>query len=211
MKLLYGTKNEAKLASMRRTLSSLDIEIIGLNDLDNIKVPEVEEVGNDPLENAIIKAKAYYEEYKIPVFSCDSGLFFKGLPENIQPGVHVRTINGVYLTDDELINYYSDLAEKYGDITARYKNAICLVIDENTIYNSMADNLSGESFIITSKSHTKRVNGFPLDSISIHIPTGKYYYDLDNYEVGGVELDKGFIEFFENVIRSKPFSLLNNV
>lgn len=58
MKILYGTKNEAKLASMRRTLSSLNIEIIGLNDLDK-KVPEVEEVGNSPLENARIKDKVY--------------------------------------------------------------------------------------------------------------------------------------------------------
>lgn len=202
MKLLYGTKNEAKLAAMRRTLysSSLDIEIIGLNDLNNIKITEVEEVGNSPLENAVIKAKSYYREFHMPVFSCDSGLYFKGFPEELQPGVHVRTINGVYLTDDEVISYYSNIATKYGDITARYKNAICLVIDEKTVYKSMADNLSGDTFIITSKTHNKRVKGFPLDCLSIHIPTGKYYYDIDNYEVGGVELETGFIDFFEKAL-----------
>jgi 8-oxo-dGTP diphosphatase len=66
MKILYGTKNKAKLASMRRTLSSLDVEIIGLNDL-NTRIPEVEESGSDPLENARIKALAYYKEFHIPV------------------------------------------------------------------------------------------------------------------------------------------------
>ncbi len=199
MKILYGTKNEAKLASMRRTLSSLNIEIIGLNDL-NKKIPEVEELGNSPLENARIKAKAYYNEFNMPVFSCDSGLYFEGLPDELQPGVHVRNINGTYLSDDELINYYSKLAEKYGNITARYKNAICLVMDDNNIYDSMADNLSGEHFIITSIPHKKRVVGFPLDSLSLHIETGKYYYDFDNYEVDGIALDNGFIEFFNKVI-----------
>ncbi len=199
MKILYGTKNEAKLASMRRTLSSLNIEIIGLNDL-NKKVPDVEEIGNSPLENARIKAKSYYNEFHMPVFSCDSGLYFEGLSYELQPGVHVRTINGIYLSDDELIDYYSNLAKKYGDITARYKNAICLVINDNAIYDSMADNLSGEPFIITSVPHIKRVKGFPLDSLSIHIPTGKYYYDFDNYEVDGVALDNGFIEFFNKIL-----------
>ncbi len=199
MKFLYGTKNEAKLASMRRTLSSLNIEIIGLNDL-NKKVPEVEESGNSPLENARIKAMAYYKEFNVPVFSCDSGLYFENLPDEIQPGIHVRVKNGVYLSDDELIRYYSNLAEKYGDIKARYKNAICLVIDDSNIYDSMADNLSGEPFIITSNPHKKRVKGFPLDSLSLHIPTGKYYYDMDDYEVDGIALDNGFIEFFNKIL-----------
>lgn len=200
MKLLYGTKNEAKLASMRRTLFSLNIEIIGLNDLNNSNVPDVEEVGNSPLENAVIKARAYYNEFHIPVFSCDSGLYFEGLSEELQPGVHVRTINGVYLTDDELISYYSNLAKRYGDITARYKNAICLVVNENIMYKSMEDNLSGESFIITSIPHNKRVKGFPLDSLSRHVPSGKYYYDIEDYDIDGIELDKGFIEFFKKAL-----------
>lgn len=199
MKFLYGTKNEAKLASMRRTLFSLNIEIMGLNDL-NKKVPEVEESGNSPLENARIKAMAYYKEFNMPVFSCDSGLYFENLPDEIQPGIHVRVKNGVYLSDDELIRYYSNLAEKYGDIKARYKNAICLVIDDNNIYDSMSDNLSGEPFIITSNPHKKRVKGFPLDSLSLHIPTGKYYYDMDDYEVDGIALDNGFIEFFNKIL-----------
>ncbi len=198
MKLLYGTKNEAKLASMRRTLSSLDVEIIGLNDL-NIAIPEVEELGNSPLENARIKAMAYYKEFHIPVFSCDSGLYFEGLHDELQPGVNVRTINGVYLTDDELTKYYSKLAKENGDITARYKNAICLVINDDTVYDSMEDNLSGDSFIITSIPHKKRVKGFPIDCLSLHIPTGKYYYDLEKYDVDSA-MENGFIKFFNMVL-----------
>ena len=38
MKLLYGTTNPAKLASMKRLLDTLSIEMIGLSDLGQ-KIP----------------------------------------------------------------------------------------------------------------------------------------------------------------------------
>ena len=66
MKLLYGTGNLAKLSAMRNRLEQLDIELIGLNDLrvEGKNVPEVKEDGNTPLENARLKAMAYYEAFQ---------------------------------------------------------------------------------------------------------------------------------------------------
>lgn len=202
MKILYGTGNSAKLSHMRKRLEPLGLQIVGLSDL-KVEIPRVEETGNSPLENARIKALAYYKAFKLPVFSCDSGLYFSGLPKELQPGVHVRNINNKCLTDEEMIEYYSSLAEKYGDLEARYKNAICLVMKEDEIYESMAEDLSGEKFIITCKPHEKREQGFPLDSLSIHIPTGKYYYDIDNIEVDEVAIENGFVRFFRNVIENE--------
>ena len=100
MKLLYGTGNLAKLSAMRNRLEQLDIELIGLNDLrvEGKNVPEVKEDGNTPLENARLKAMAYYEAFQIPVFSCDSGLYFDNVPNEVQPGVHVRNVNGKCLS-----------------------------------------------------------------------------------------------------------------
>ena len=99
MKLLYGTGNLAKLSAMRNRLEQLDIELIGLNDLraEGKFIPEVIEDGNTPLENARLKAMAYYEAFQIPVFSCDSGLYFDNVPDEVQPGVHVRNVNGKWL------------------------------------------------------------------------------------------------------------------
>ena len=97
----------------------------------------VSEDGNTPLENARQKALAYYRAFHIPVFSCDSGLYFDNVPDEIQPGVHVRTVNGSYLSDEQMLEYYSGLAKQYGNLIARYKNAICFVIDENRIYEAM--------------------------------------------------------------------------
>lgn len=198
MRLLYGTGNEAKLAVMKRTLNLFDFNIIGLKDL-NTQIPKVKETGHSPLENACIKAKAYYKAFGLAVFSCDSGLYFDGLPQELQPGVNVRYVNGKRLTDEEMIQYYGGLAKEYGDIKAHYKNAICLVLDEDTQYESMAEDLSGESFIITSKAHSKRVDGFPLDSLSIHIDTGKYYYDIGDYHSDQIALEQGFQKFFINI------------
>lgn len=107
MKLLYGTKNPAKVEAMRKRLEVLNIEIISFysSELKGLckKIPDVPEEGKTPLENARQKAKAYYQAFGIPVFSCDSGLYIEELPDKLQPGVHVRTINGKYLSDEEML------------------------------------------------------------------------------------------------------------
>ena len=81
MKLLYGTGNTAKSAAMKRRLGPLDVEIIGLCDL-NMNIPDVVEDGKTPLENAEKKARAYFKAFGIPVFSCDSGLYIDGIPDD---------------------------------------------------------------------------------------------------------------------------------
>ena len=203
MKLLYGTGNLAKLSAMRNRLEQLDIELIGLNALraEGKIIPEVIEDGNTPLENARLKAMAYYEAFQIPVFSCDSGLYFDNVPDEVQPGVHVRNVNGKCLSDDEMIDYYSGLVKVYGNLVARYRNAICFVMDDAHIYEAMEPSMESEKFILTDKPHsTVRKEGFPLDSISLDIKTNKYYYDLPEDKLEQVAVEDGFLEFFKNIL-----------
>lgn len=196
MKLLYATGNPAKIEAMRRRIAVLGIELYGLEELKT-ELPKVPETGKSPLENAIQKAKAYFEVFKVPLFSCDSGLYFDNVPDEIQPGVNVRTVNGKRLSDMQMQEYYMGLAKKYGDLTARYKNAICLVLDENHIYSAMEKSMESEPFLMISKPHPKTNPGFPLDSISVDIKTGKYYYDLQGDRLDEVAVEIGFLEFFE--------------
>lgn len=196
MKLLYATGNPAKITAMQNRLKKLGIELIGLKDLRR-EIPAVIEDGSTPLENAAKKALGYYEAFQMPLFSCDSGLYIDGIPEELQPGIHVRTINGKYLTDAEMMEYYSSLALRYGDLTARYRNAICLVLDKEHVYRAMDESMASKPFIITSKPHARRKEGFPLDSLSVDIRTGKYYYDLENEELDEVAVEKGFLDFFK--------------
>jgi len=199
MKLLYGTGNPAKLEAMRRRLAGLGYEILGLKDMEG-EAPEVVEDGATPLENARKKAFSYYKAFGVPVFSCDSGLYFEGVPEEIQPGVHVRTVKGKYLTDEEMQAYYSGLAERYGGLKARYRNAVCFVADEEHVYESMDESLASEPFLIVAKPHSKiRHKGFPLDSMSVDLKTGKYYYDLEGRDLDRLALEDGFFQFFANI------------
>jgi 8-oxo-dGTP diphosphatase len=231
MKLLYGTGNAAKLEVMRRALAGLvtgselsareggefymgePLEILGLSDMER-EAPPVPEDGSSPLENARQKALAYYAFFGVPVFSCDSGLYFEGLPEAIQPGVHVRTVKGKYLTDEEMQAYYGGLAAKYGDLRARYHNAICLVLDRDHVYECMDESLVSEVFLITSKPWSGvRRKGFPLDSLSVDVRTGKYYYELEQEYVDSsianadeLALDEGFRGFFRKLWADGVFS-----
>lgn len=206
MKLLYGTGNQAKLSAMRSRLKQLDIELIGLDDLmaEGKTIPQVVEDGKAPLENARLKATAYYEAFHIPVFSCDSGLYFDNVSEAIQPGVHVRNVNGKCLTDDEMIDYYSGLVKIYGNLVARYRNAICFVQDDTHIYEAMEPSMESEKFILTDKPHSAiRKKGFPLDSISLDIKTNKYYYDLPTDRLEQVAVEDGFLDFFKRILDLK--------
>lgn len=201
--ILFGTGNPAKLGTMRDSLKDLDIELVGLRDMEK-SAPKVDENGSSPLENARIKALAYYRYYGIPTLSHDCGLYFEnpGFPKELQPGVNVRRVNGRSLSDDEMTEYYSGLAKKYGKLTARYKNAICLVMSENEIYQSMDESLWGTPFYIVDKPHERlHQDGFPLDRLSVDISSGKYYYDLP--KAVETEMNKGFREFFENVLKEK--------
>lgn len=206
MKLLYGTGNPAKLESMKTRLAQLDIELLGLQDLvaEGKNIPKVPEDGNTPLENARQKAIAYYEAFQIPVFSCDSGLYFDDVPDEVQPGVHVRNINGKCLSDDEMIEYYTGLVRKYGKLKARYKNAICFVKDREHIYEAMEPSMASEPFLLTDRPHsTVRKQGFPLDSLSVDSKTGQYYYDLPPDRLDQVAVEDGFLMFFRKVLALK--------
>lgn len=203
MKLLFGTGNQAKLSVMKSRLETIGIELIGLNDLkaEGKRIPEVFENGNTPLENAKLKALAYYEAFHMPVFSCDSGLYFDNVSDEVQPGVHVRNVKGKHLSDEEMQEYYCGLARQYGNLVARYHNAICFVMDENHIYEAMDPSLYSEKFILTDKPHSAiRKKGFPLDSMSVDMKTNKYYYDLEEGELEQFAVEDGVLQFFKGVL-----------
>ena len=200
MYIFYGTYNPSKVESMQKMLEGLDIDIIGLDCLD-CKLTVAAEPGDEPLINAKIKAISYYQQLGLPVFSCDSGLYFEGVADEDQPGVLIRRINGIEMDYQEMLTYYSRLASKYGGkLVAHYRNAICLVLDENNIFFYDGEELNSEKFLIVDKPHEKYREGFPLDSISVDIQSGKYYYDLSEKD-NGPDVRQGFRNFFiDNVI-----------
>ena len=85
-------------------------------------------------------------------------------------------------------------------MTGRYRNAICLILDEERMYSSMDISLATEPFLLVPEPHPKRLEGFPLDSLSKDIATGEYYYDLGEKDVSTSAMEEGFKHFFSKVL-----------
>ena len=191
MKVLLATTNPAKIKRYASKIQEKGIEVITLRDID-LKL-EVEENGKNAIENAYIKAKAYYEATGITTIAIDDNLFIEELPEDKQPGTNVKRVNGKELTDDEMIVYYTNLAkENGGKLTAKYVYGMVIYDGkESKQYTWEKDN-----FYFVEKPSEKRTKGYPLDSISIMPQYNKYFVDLTPEEKdSNKNQDSGAIEF----------------
>ena len=73
MKVLFATTNPAKIKKYAEKLKERNIELLTIKDLGiNIKPKET---GKNAIENAYIKAKAYYDETKITTIGMDNNLY----------------------------------------------------------------------------------------------------------------------------------------
>lgn len=198
-KVLFATKNPAKIATYYNELTRRGIEVITLKDLS--KTVTVEETGKTVLENAHLKAKAYYDLTGIPTVALDNGLYLEGVPEDKQPGLFVRRVNGKELTDDEMIEHYQGLLKEYGKDGKLFAKwifgfAICNGKEEKEYEFS-----EGEFYFI-EKLCDKRTKGFPLDSMSISVKDNKYL--VEQTEEDRADLDewhhKEVVDFIENNI-----------
>lgn len=174
-KVLFATGNESKAERFKKGLLENDIEIITLNDIE--KNIDIEENGKDAIENALIKARAYANVYDLPVFAMDDNLYIDDIPEDKQPGMYVRRVNGKRLNDNEMIEYYSNLAHEYGKdgkLTCRWVYGIAVIKDgKESTYT-----WSKEDFYIVDKPSNKINSGYPLNTISINKKLNKYFTDM---------------------------------
>ena len=193
MQVLFATTNPAKVKKYRDLLKEKGIELVTIKDLD-FKL-DIDENGKDAIENAYIKAKTYYDKTKIPTIGMDNNLFIEELPEEKQPGTHVRRINGKELNDDEMIKYYTNLVkENYGKLTAKWVYGMVICSDNGVNKFSW----SKDHFYFVDKPCEKRNPGYPLDSITIVPEFNKYLAEL-------TEEDKEVYKKKDNVIPFGPF------
>ena len=203
MKLFYGTGNSSKLRNMRAMLAGMPIEFVTPAEL-GITLPHVDEIGRTPLDNAKLKAQAYYRETGIPSFALDSGLYLEGLPADEQPGPYVRRVAGRELSDKEFLSYYQTLAHQHGGkIRAQFVNGLCVVLDEAHQKEAFGPQVSTSWFWIVEKAHPDRLDGFPMDSIAVDPATGMYWIESDRSDeqnAKGSELVAGVRRFFSELL-----------
>lgn len=173
MKVLFATTNPAKVKKYKDGLKKKGIDLITIKDLD-VKV-DVNENGKNALENAFIKAKTYYDATKIISIGMDNNLFFEGIPEEKQPGTHVRRVNEKTLTDEEMIEYYTNLVKvSGGKLVARWVYGMVIYDGKKKKEYTW----SKSDFYFLDKPCEKRNPGYPLDSIAFVPEHNKYLVEL---------------------------------
>lgn len=172
-KILFATTNPAKIKKYTEKLKDKDIEVLTIKDLGINLKPE--ETGKNAIENAYIKAKSYYDKAKIITIGMDNNLYIEELPEEKQPGTHVRRVNGKELSDDEMLKYYCNLVKEYGGkLTAKWVYGMVIYDGKESREYSW----SKSHFYLVDKLCKKRTPGYPLDSMSIMPECNKYFVDL---------------------------------
>lgn len=177
MEILFATTNPAKIKKYASKLQDKGINVLTLKDIDlNLKV---EETGKDAIENAYLKAKAYFDATGIISIGMDNNLYIEELPEEKQPGTYVRRVYGKELTDEEMIQYYTNLVkENGGKLTAKWVYGMVIYNGKETKQYTWAK----EHFYFVGKPCEKRTPGYPLDSISIMPEYNKYFVELTQEE-----------------------------
>ena len=178
MKYLLATTNKAKIKRYGVKLVENGIDFVTLKDL-KIEL-DIDENGNNPTENAIIKAKAYNAATNMPTIAIDDALFLDNVPDEVQPGTHVRRVNGKRLNDKEMVEHYISLVNQYGkngELTGYFKKAVA-IINENDIFTF--EHKTNRKF--SNKQSSVINEGYPLSSIQIVEQFGKFKSELTKEE-----------------------------
>lgn len=192
MKLLIATNNEGKLKEIKEILK--EYEIISLKEINcNI---EIEENGKTFEENAKIKAKAIYNETKMPCIADDSGLEIEELGG--WPGVKTARFLGEDKSGNEYARERNEyILEKMKDIPKekrKAKHVTCIAYcDKDGVKVVRGEE---EGYIA---NNPKGENGFGFDEI-FELENGKTYAEIGKEEKNKISSRKKALEKIKDVI-----------
>ena len=192
-KILFATGNPTKAKRFSKGLKEKGIEVLTLNDIDT--EIEVEENGKNAIENALIKAKAYSKVTNIPVFAMDDNLYLENVPEEKQPGMFVRRVNGKRLSDEDMIEHYTNLVKEYGEegkLTCRWVYGMAVINNEKESTYTW----SKEDFYMVETPSEKMNPGYPLNTISVNKKLNKYFTDMTEEDNSLVQEDESHVVDF---------------
>lgn len=175
--LFYATENKSKLHNMVYRLREYPIRVLCPTDL-GIHL-DIEESGATAVENALLKANAYYQAVKIPTIAADSGVRIEGIPEEAQPGLYVRRVNGKVLTDEEMIDHYAALAQNAQQkCWLQYLTGVAMINGTETVTMVLPD---PPLRLVPVPNTDRRHRGNPLDVVT-QTEDGIYYNTLTDQE-----------------------------
>jgi XTP/dITP diphosphohydrolase len=192
-KILIGTGNAAKVNTYKGFLKDLDLEVVSAKDL-NISPPE--EKGKTFEEEAINKAKYYFEKSGIPSLVDDGGMEIEAL--NGEPGVKSKRWIGREMTDDEIV---LEVIKRMKDVPkdkrgCRFRVVLALATPFG-IFTSDSDVVG----VVGEKQSSKLTTGYPYDSV-IYLPNyGKFVCELPDSDYEVMNVRRHAFEKIKNIFK----------
>ena len=169
MDLIISSKNKNKINEIKKLLSSLDINVLSLSDINFNE--EILETGSTFSQNSYIKAKTIFDKYHMPVIADDSGLEVEALGG--KPGVYSHRYAGEDCNDTA--NNLKLIEELNGVLNrnANYTCDICYINKNGEVKHS-----TGKCYGIIC-NNPKGENGFGYDPYFYIESLGKTMAELD--------------------------------
>ncbi len=173
-KLLIGTSNPAKIESYKKLLKEFKFEIVSAKDL-GIKPPE--ENGKTFEEEAINKAKYYFQKSGIPSLVDDGGMEIEAL--NGEPGVKSHRWLGHEMSDEEIISEVMKRMKGVPKDQRACKFSIFLAIASPFGIFTSHGEVAG---VIAEKPSENGIPHYPYRSVTYLPNYGKYWCEIDEEE-----------------------------
>jgi len=175
--ILLATTNKAKIGRVRKLLkvSRPEVKVDIPTDL-GLEAIEVDE-GNDLLDNARAKTRAYLGKTGLPIVGMDAGFFVDG--EELDPALVKR--NALEGRDESefsqheigqrMLVFYQNIARNHGgQVEAYWKDVFVMVLPDGT--EKVAESI--RPVVLTTEVHGEVSDFMPLRSLYYSKDTGKY-------------------------------------
>ena len=116
----------------------------------------------------------------------DDTMYIDDIPEDKQPGVFVRRVNGKRLNDEEMIEYYINLVKMYGKdgkLNTKWISGMAIIKDGKI---STYTDTTSEYYLVDTPAKDM-IEGYPLSSILVNKKDNKYDINL-------LEEDKKYVK-----------------
>ena len=180
MKVLIASHNMGKVTEFKKILNNLGFEFMTLNDFHEVEEPE--ETGLTLNENSLIKAKYYFDLFKIPVIADDTGLFIEDL--NGEPGIYTaRYADDELLLDTKLPKYQCVIKllrnlDGVKNRNAMFKCCVTCMMPDGTYFQEF-----GESNGVIAEEIIGKLNKPYLYSVFVLDNCDKAFSDLNSEEL----------------------------
>jgi len=178
MQILYATNNQAKVDRVRKLLIRWGVECITPAEA-GIDIDDIVE-GSDIAANAQLKALAYHGLTDLSILANDTSFTIAG--ETLDPAMVKRNALGdrdeASLSQEQIaeliLSFYRKIVARHGGpVSAYWEDSFALVTPEREVRNE-----HGRRPVILTGEVRGDINPFfPMRSIYIVKPTGKYVYE----------------------------------